>query len=292
MSGASEHAAGFRVFRGPDGVARAVGPNIVAFGKFDGIHVGHLALLERAAGASRQLGLPHGAAMFERHPSVYLRRTPIPLTLTSLSEKLRLLCEAGAQFVVLLPTDATVLSIPEEQFVSDVLRAKLGVRVVVVGENFRFEHRGGGGVLTPRQLSSVEGLECVEVGTVEVAGGPVSATRIRASLADGDVELARKLLGRPYDVHGVIRFLDPSLASLAVPAARVVPAPGKYAGSFQLHTRSRVVNAIVEVVSPGDAVHNLTVHCSDRALAGERPSGLGRVVFNRRLSRAWGVRAG
>jgi riboflavin kinase/FMN adenylyltransferase len=288
MSGASEHPAGFRVFRGPDGVANVVGPNVVAFGKFDGIHVGHRALLQRAAGASRWLGLPYGAVTFERHPSVYLRRGPIPPALTTVSEKLRLLCEAGAQFVVFLPADATVLSIPEEQFVNDVLHATIGVRAVVVGENFRLALGGGGGVLTRRQLSSVEGLDCVEVGMVEVAGGPVSATRIRASLADGDVELARQLLGRPYDVHGVIRFLDPSLASLVVPAARVVPAPGKYAGSFRLHPRSRAVNAIVEVIPLGDTAHGLTVHCSDRALAGEHQSGLGRVAFNRRLSHAWG----
>jgi riboflavin kinase / FMN adenylyltransferase len=285
MGWGSKRSAGFRVFRGPDGVAGAVGPNISVFGKFDGLHLGHRALLDRAADASRRLGMPCGAVTFERHPDAYLRRRPAPPALTSLSHKLRLLCEAGAHFVVLLPTDATVLDIPAEQFVRDVLCAKMAVRVVVVGENFRFGHRGSGGVLTFGQLSSVEGLDGVEVGTVEVAGGPVSATRIRASLAQGDVKLARELLGRPYDVHGVIRFLDPSLALLVVPAARVVPAPGKYAGSFQLHTRSRV-NAFVEVTPLDNAAHGLTVHCSDRALAGERPSGLGRVAFVRMLSHA------
>jgi riboflavin kinase/FMN adenylyltransferase len=289
MSGASEHPAGFRVFRGPDGVASAVGPNVMAFDKFDGMHRGHQVLLARAADASERLGLSHGAVTFDRHPDASLRPGAVPPVLTSLGEKLRLLCEAGAQFVVLLAADASVLGIPVEQFVRDVLRTKMSVRVVVVRENFRFGNRGGDSALTLRQLSSVEGLECVEVATVEVAGGPVSATRIRASLADGDVELARKLLGRPYDVPGVIRFLEPSLASLVVPAARVVPKSGKYAGSFRLHTRSRAVNAIVEVIPLGDTAHGLTVHCSDRALAGEHQSGLGRVAFNRRLTHAWGA---
>lgn len=291
MNGVSQGPAGFRVLRGADGVAGALGPNVVAFGKFDGLHLGHRALLVRAAEASERLGLPYGVVTFERHPNAYLRRDLVPPVLTSLGEKLRLLCEAGVQFVVLLPANASVLSISAAQFVRDVLRAQIGVRVVVVGANFRFDHRGSG-VLTLTQLSSVEDLDGVEVGTVEVAGGPVSATRIRASLAQGDVQLARELLGRPYDVRGVIRSLDPSLAWLVVTAARVVPAPGKYAGSFRLHTQSRAVNAIVEVISLGDTAHGLTVHCSDRALAGERPSGLGRVVFNRRLSRAWGGRAG
>jgi DUF1365 family protein len=82
--------------------------------------------------------------------------------------------DAGAHLVVLLPADATVLSIPAEQFVRDVLRAKMGVRVVV-GENFRFGHRASGSVLTLRQLSSVEGLDGVEVGMVEVGPTRLSA---------------------------------------------------------------------------------------------------------------------
>jgi riboflavin kinase/FMN adenylyltransferase len=199
----------FRVFRGPEGVAGALGPNVVAFGKFDGLHLGHRALLDRAAGTGRRLGLPYGAVTFERHPDAYLRRGPVPPVLTGLGDKLRLFRDAGAQFVVVLPADATVLDVPAERFVRDVLRSKMAVRIVVVGQNFRFGQRGRGGVLTLRDVSAAAGLDGVEVGTVAVADGPVSATRIRASLARGDVERVRDLLGRPYEVAGALRVLGP-----------------------------------------------------------------------------------
>jgi hypothetical protein len=162
----------------------------------------------------RRLGLPYGAMTFERHPDAYLRRAPVPPVLTSLSEKLRLFRDAGAQFVVMLPADATVLGIPAEQFARDVLRAETGVRVVVVGKNFRFGHRGRGGVVTIRKLSAQAGVDAVEVGTVE---------------------LARALLGRPYEVAGPARVLGPSSASVAVSAVLAVPSPGRYVGSFQFH---------------------------------------------------------
>ena len=275
--------AGFRVFRGPEGVAGALGANVVAFGKFDGLHLGHRALLDRAAATARRLGLPYGAATFERHPDVYLRRGPVPPMLASLAEKLRLLRDAGAQFVVLLPADATVLSIPADQFARDVLRARMGVRVVVVGQNFRFGHRGSGGVVTLRELSSAHGLDGVEVGTVDVAGGPVSATRIRAGLARGDVELVRDLLGRPYEVAGALRALGPSAASVVVSAARAVPARGEYLGSFRVGARVRAVGAVVEVGKPDGGRHPLTVRYEGERPAAERPAHLAQVAFEKRL---------
>jgi len=136
---------GFRVFRGADGVAEAFGATVVAFGKFDGVHIGHRALLDRAAAAAGRLGLPHGALSFERHPYAYLRNGQVPPVLTSLGERLRLLRQAGVDFVVLIPTDATVLGVPAEEFARDVLHARMGVRLVVVGENFRFGQGGTGG---------------------------------------------------------------------------------------------------------------------------------------------------
>src|SRR5690242_8517420 len=100
-------AAGFEVFRGADGVAKRLGHSVVAFGKFDGVHLGHRALLDRALGSGRRLGLPTGAVTFERHPHAYLRGETPP-ALCGLADRLRLLRDAGAAFVVLLPSDATV----------------------------------------------------------------------------------------------------------------------------------------------------------------------------------------
>ena len=282
MSPAGRRPLGFRVFRGADGVAGAVGPNVVAFGKFDGLHLGHRALLHRAAGASGRLGLPYGAVTFERHPDAFLRRGPVPGMLTGLGEKLRLLRDAGVHFVVLLPVDASVLGMPAEQFTHEVLHTRMEVRVVVVGQNFRFGQRGGGGVLTLRELSSVEGLDGVEVGTVQVAGAPVSATRIRASLAHGDVELARDLLGRPYEVTGILRILSPTQAAVAVAAARAVPCAGKYLGSFRLGSNPATA-AAVEVCENDGGRQRLIVLHDETGLVGRKPTGRARVVFDKRL---------
>ena len=116
----------FRVFRGDEGVAELFGASVVAFGKFDGVHRGHRALLDRALASGRRLGLPVGAVTFERHPHAYLRGGRLPPALTGLGDRLRLLRDAGVEFVVLLPTDATVLGLAAEDFARQVLRVACG----------------------------------------------------------------------------------------------------------------------------------------------------------------------
>jgi riboflavin kinase / FMN adenylyltransferase len=261
-------------------VAAALGPNVVAFGKFDGVHLGHRALLDRAAGAARRLGLPYGVVTFERHPYAYLRRGPVPPALTGLGERLRLFGAAGVHFVVLLPADASVLDMPAETFGADVLHTRMDTRVVVVGRNFRFGHRGAGGVLTLRELSSLTGMDGVEVGMVEVADGPVSATRIRSCLARGEVELASVLLGRPFEVLGRLRILGPTAASLAVPVIRAVPAPGRYFGWFR-HSDGAAAAASIEVAGPAGGRHRITVHREDAGFGGDRPHRRAYLAFEK-----------
>jgi riboflavin kinase/FMN adenylyltransferase len=222
--------AGFQVFRGADGVAERLGATVVAFGKFDGVHRGHRALLDRALGAGRRMGLPTGAVTFERHPHAFLRGGRTPPALTGLADRMRLLRDAGAAFVVLLPTDATVLGLAAEDFAREVLRDRMGVRLVVVGGNFRFGRGGAGDVATLRRLVSVTGLDGVELGMVSVGDEAVSATRIREHLARGDVGRAADLLGRPYDVTG---RLDDSLhRHIRITPTLAVPAPGRYRASI------------------------------------------------------------
>lgn len=237
----------------------ALGPSVVAFGKFDGVHLGHRALLERAAAAGRRLGLPHGAVTFERHPYAHLRGGNVPPMLTGLGDKLRLLCEAGAQFVVLFPTDATVLGLAAEDFARDVLRDRMGVRLVVVGDNFRFGRGGSGGIGTLRRLVSVTGLDGVEIGMVSIRDEVASATRIREHLARSDVARAADLLGRPYQVPGRLDGTG-SRAAIVVSAARAVPAPGKYRGSVESRRSATPrSNALITVDQPTGGSHRLGV---------------------------------
>jgi riboflavin kinase/FMN adenylyltransferase len=228
----------FRVFRGAEGVREVFGPTVVAFGKFDGVHVGHRALLARAAASARRLGLPHGAVTFERHPHAHLRGGRVPAALTSLADRLRLLRDAGAAFVVLLPTDGSVLGMPAEDFARDVLRVRMGVRLVVVGENFRFGRGGVGDIVTLRRLVSATGVDGVEVGMTAVGGEAVSATRIRTCLARGDIPSATELLGRPYDVLGRVCTSERASATVRVSADRALPAPGCYQASFRPEKQS------------------------------------------------------
>jgi riboflavin kinase / FMN adenylyltransferase len=272
----------FRVFRGPDGVADAYGATVVAFGKFDGVHLGHRALLDRAAAAANRLGLPHGAVTFDRHPAVHLRGGAPPL-LTGLADKLRLMRTAGARFVVLLPADATVLGVPAEEFAEDVLHKRMGVRLIVVGTGFRFGFGGAGGIVTLRRLVARSGMDGVEVGTVEFAGEPVSATRIRACLARGDVVTAGRLLARPYAVPGRSVASGVSSATVLVPAGRAVPATGEYAGSVRIgRDGARSCPAAVVVHAAERGRHRLEVRWVDGG-ARPRSDGPARVEFLRAL---------
>lgn len=271
----------FRVFRGANGVAETLGATVVAFGKFDGVHIGHQALLRRAVEAGRRLGLPAGAATFERHPHAHLRGGRQPPALTGLADRLRLLREAGAAFVVLLPADATVLGLPAEDFARSVLRDRMGVRLVVVGQNFRFGRGGAGDVVTLRRLVSVTGLDGVEIGMIAVEGEAVSATAIRTHLARGDVGRAAALLGRPYDVVG---RLDPGPGGLVrVPASRAVPAPGRYRASLRTaQPAGRTLPVLVTVHSGDGGPHRLEVGRRD----GSAPDACGaravRIAFEAR----------
>ena len=231
----------FSVFRGGHGVAKVFGPNVVAFGKFDGVHLGHRALVARAAQSARRLGWPYGVATFERHPYTYLRRGNVPPALTGLGEKLRLFREVGVRFVVLFAADSSVLGVPAEEFARNVLRGRLGTKVVVVGQNFQFGRGGAGGISTIRGLVAATGLDGVEAATVEVAGRPVSATRIRNCLAEGDITLANKLLGRPYEVLGRVVGIASASASILVPVSRAVPAPGSYPATIRLPRSTETV---------------------------------------------------
>jgi riboflavin kinase/FMN adenylyltransferase len=274
---------GFPVFRGPDGVVAALGPSVVAFGKFDGVHLGHRALLDRAAAAGYRLGLPHGAATFERHPYAHLRRDRVPPVLTGLGERLRLLCEAGARFVVLFPADASVLGIPAEDFARDVLRDRMGVRLVVVGKNFHFGRGGAGDVGTLRRLTSVTGLDGVEIDMADLGGEVISSSRIREHLGRGDVARATALLGRPHGVVGRTVEAAGSSALVLVSPTRAVPAAGTYRTSVgAAPVPATWCTALVIVHPPDGGPHRLELEWQDRAAPAVGAGRAVRVAFESR----------
>jgi riboflavin kinase/FMN adenylyltransferase len=151
-----------------------------------------------------------------------------------------------------------VLGLAAEDFARDVLRDLMGVRLIVVGQNFRFGRGGAGDVVTLRRLVSVTGLDGVEVATTSSEGEVISSSHIRRHLAGGDVRRAAELLGRPYAVIGrAVGEGPPTLVH--VPTNRAVPAPGRYRASVRpLRAQDATVAGVV-VEADGGGPHRLTV---------------------------------
>lgn len=201
------------------------GKKIIAIGSFDGVHLGHRALLARALALGRERALPLLVYTFDPPTKVFTRGVPV---LSTLSEKAELLAASGAEIVLAVPFDAAFAARSKEAFLNEL--AQLDPAVLVVGVDFRFGRGRAGG---PQDLEAVAAVETVPL--LELGGGPVKSSRIREHLLAGDVEAARLLLGRPYRVRGVVvpgeriggRMGFPT-ANLAVPRQKALP-PGVFA---------------------------------------------------------------
>jgi len=210
----------------------------LALGNMDGVHLGHRAVLE-AARAARP-GAPLGVVTFEPHPREHFRPEDPPFRLTPLAEKRRALGEAGVDFVLALPFDATLAAMPAEGFFAAVLREGLAARHLACGQDFAFGHRRGGDTALLGQLAAAAGMGLVTVPAVADAGGPISSTRIRRALQDGYPERAAAMLGRPFELRGEVVHGDKLGRVLGWPTAnlwlgkRLEPARGVYAVTVAL----------------------------------------------------------
>jgi riboflavin kinase/FMN adenylyltransferase len=216
---------------------------VLAIGNFDGVHVGHRAVLARAREMAARLGAPSAALTFEPHPSDYFAGRPVVFRLTPFAEKAAALAELGLSGVVSLSFDARLASLPAEAFVEDVLIRRLGARGVVVGADFHFgKGRSGSPAFLQREGERL-GF-AVEIADKIVDGGEiVSSSAIRTALERGDLEDAVRLLGRSYIVTGVIiggqklgRTLGVPTANMALPATNRL-AFGVYAVRARLDGR-------------------------------------------------------
>ncbi len=228
-----------RVFRDPGEVPAGFGPSVVAIGKFDGVHSGHRAVIDRARVDAAALGARIVAVTFDRNPLSLLRPESCPEPLVSLQQKLDLLASAGVDAVLVLRFDQQLAALPAEQFVEHVLVGSLDVAAVLVGDDFRFGRGGAGDPALLADLGRRHGFEVEVVGDVRArdAGRRVSSTWVRDLLAAGDVEGAARLLGRPHAVAGEVvhghkrgRELGYPTANLELDAQGFIPADGVYAG--------------------------------------------------------------
>jgi riboflavin kinase / FMN adenylyltransferase len=209
----------------------------VTIGTFDGLHVGHRSLVAHTIDIAREHGFAATAITWDRHPFATLRPGAVPPLISSPERKVELIEAAGVDTLVVLPFDKEFSMWAPQDFVTRVLSVGLGARAVVVGKGWRFGHGAAGDVALLGHLGREIGFSVVEMPVVEVEGGAVSSSRIRSSILAGDVATARSLLGRPFDIDGVVvrgadrgADLGYPTANLAVDPALARPKNGVYAG--------------------------------------------------------------
>ena len=207
----------------------------IAIGNFDGVHVGHRALITR----TRELAAIHNALAvvltFDPHPSALLAPEHAPPMLTSLGRRLELLAEAGVDAVVVEPFTRALADIPAEAFVDDVVIAALRARAIVVGYDFSYGQGRTGTTAALRAHGGQAGIEVEIVPPVTVDGEIAASTRVRSHLRAGDLARVLRMLGRPWDVDGVVVHGAERGRAIGVPTANITPevdlaiAPGIYA---------------------------------------------------------------
>ncbi|GAA1842818.1 bifunctional riboflavin kinase/FAD synthetase [Microbacterium koreense] len=226
-------------FRDPSQVPADFGPSVVVIGKFDGVHTGHRAVIDRARVEAAGRGARVVAVTFDRNPLALLRPDICPPTLAGPTQKLRLLADSGVDATLMLTFDRALADLEPRAFVEHVLVDALGVRVVMIGDDFRFGRAGAGTPDTLRELGAEFGFDVWVIDDVRAveAERRVSSTWIRSLLAEGDVANATRLLGRPPAVWGEVvhglkrgRELGYPTANLSADLEGFIPADGVYAG--------------------------------------------------------------
>ncbi len=174
----------------------------LTIGNFDGVHRGHRAVIERLRERAKALGVPSTVMVFEPQPQEFFAPTAAVPRLTRIRDKVEALANAGVDRVFCLRFDARQAAMSAAEFIERIVVAGLGARFVVVGDDFRFGKGRAGDVALLRAAGARFGFEVAAMDTFAVAGGRVSSTRIREALANGDMDAARDMLGRPYRISG------------------------------------------------------------------------------------------
>lgn len=176
---------------------------VVTLGVFDGVHLGHRAVLSRTVERAAELGVTAGVVTFDVHPDQVLYGSD-PCFLTSLAHRLRLIEELGVGCALVLTFDRALACTPAREFARRVFRQGFKARAVVMGRESRFGRDGEGDARNLARWGRDWGLEVEVVEPVCVDGEPVSSTRIRRAVARGDLDQAKALLGRPFSVLGTV----------------------------------------------------------------------------------------
>ena len=242
---------------------------VATVGNFDGVHVGHAAIVRRLVEMARRKGVPAVVVTFDPHPAQILRPDRVPPPLTTPARRAELLLALGVDAVFVQPVDAAVVAIAAEDFYGGLLRGRLAVQGLVEGADFHFGAGRRGTVTLLAELCRADGVELVTIEAVEHEGAAVSSSRLRRLIGAGCIAEANAILTAAYRCSGeVIRgaqrgrglgFPTANLASLAT----LVPGPGVYACRATVADDARSWPAAVHVgpnVSFGETSLSVEAH--------------------------------
>jgi riboflavin kinase/FMN adenylyltransferase len=178
---------------------------VITVGTFDGVHRGHLDVIERLVRRSRETGMPSVLVSFDPHPLEIVNPTAAPPLLTTVDEKLEVIAETGVNYFVVLPFTPRLAAFSAEEFVGRVLRGRFRMRELLIGYDHGLGHRRAGNVSVLKSLGERSGFRVSVIDPVSLGDGQhVSSTAIRRAVAGGDLDRAREGLGRPYAVGGTV----------------------------------------------------------------------------------------
>ncbi len=224
------------VFRGHGQLAqRGWKGAAVAIGNFDGVHAGHRALIDQARLLAEAHGVTSAALTFDPHPSELLSPNTAPQKLTSLERRLELMEAAGLDAVVVEPFTRDLATLSPDVFIDRVVLGALGAHAIVVGYDFSYGAGRAGSPEALRAHGGRAGIEVSIVAPVEIDGEVASSTKIRGYLKAGDLARAERLLGRRWDVDGIVVHGAKRGRAIGIPTANITPtsdlpvAPGIYA---------------------------------------------------------------
>jgi len=208
---------------------------VAAIGNFDGVHLGHRALIASAKASAAEKGKPLAVITFEPHPRRFFMPSAPPFRLDALETKARVLSELGVAFVLAMPFDAALAKQSPEEFVDHILERDLGLSHVVVGYDFTFGKARAGDTKMLAELGRKHGIGVTVIAPQGDTAEVFSSTRVRRLLEAGEVAEANRILGRPWEIVGVVEHGDKRGRELGYPTANValtdflVPKHGIYA---------------------------------------------------------------
>lgn len=228
-------------------------PSAVTIGNFDGVHLGHQAMLHQLVRIASQRGLVACAVIFEPHPREFFAPDKAPARLSSLREKLQMLGECGITHVHICAFNRVFSQLAAEVFIERILVSGLQARYLLIGDDFRFGAGRAGDFALLRAHGAQNGFEVAAMDSVTLDELRISSTAVRESLAAGDLDLAGRLLGRPYSISGRVVDGDKLGRDIGFPTANIQLKHNRppLTGIFVVHVRGLADTPLPGVASLG-----------------------------------------